>query len=328
MHRHSAQSNTKLGIYYEHPAWFKPLFAELARRGVAFDELPAHDHGYDPAERHSPYALVVNRMSPSAYTRGHSHAIAYTTQYLAYLQAIGANVVNGYDSYVYETSKARQLNLLEKLGLNYPRSRVINHPLQAVAATDGLTFPIVIKSNIGGSGAGITRFESASQLAEAVANDQIDLGLDQFALVQEFLPAQENRIIRVETLNGKFLYAIQVHLTGAGFNLCPADYCELVEASEANQNGEIKSAKALIESYKPPQAAIEAVERIVAAAHIDVGGVEYLVNERDGQRYYYDINALSNFVADAPNVIGFDPFPKFVDYLLIRAGLAESMSAG
>jgi hypothetical protein len=55
--------------------------------------------------------------------------------------------------------------------------------------------------------------------------------------------------------------------------------------------------------------------------------VEYLLNDRDGQVYFYDINALSNFVADAPNVIGFDPFPRLVDYLLARAGLANPKTA-
>ena len=52
---------------------------------------------------------------------------------------------------------------------------------------------------------------------------------------------------------------------------------------------------------------------------IDVGGVEYAVDDRDGEVYYYDINALSNFVADAPRVIGFDPFVNLVDYLLKEA---------
>jgi hypothetical protein len=51
--------------------------------------------------------------------------------------------------------------------------------------------------------------------------------------------------------------------------------------------------------------------------------VEYLVNDRDGQVYYYDVNALSNFVADAPNVVGFDPFPRLVDFLLQRAGISH-----
>ena len=57
------------------------------------------------------------------------------------------------------------------------------------------------------------------------------------------------------------------------------------------------------------------VERIMRAADIEIGGVEYMIDDRDGQRYYYDINALSNFVADAPRVIGFDPFLKLADYL-------------
>jgi hypothetical protein len=51
-----------------------------------------------------------------------------------------------------------------------------------------------------------------------------------------------------------------------------------------------------------------------------VGGIEYLVDDRDGKHYFYDINALSNFVADAPRVIGFDPFVKLVDYLVTRIG--------
>ncbi|MCJ7825001.1 MAG: hypothetical protein MUP44_08895, partial [Anaerolineales bacterium] len=60
---------------------------------------------------------------------------------------------------------------------------------------------------------------------------------------------------------------------------------------------------------------------------IEVGGVEYLVNTRDGEVYYYDINALSNFVADAPNVIGFDPFPRLVDFIMKRAGIRSAVIA-
>jgi hypothetical protein len=60
---------------------------------------------------------------------------------------------------------------------------------------------------------------------------------------------------------------------------------------------------------------IEAVERIARAAQMDVGGTEYIVDDRDGSLMFYDINALSNFVADAPRVVGFDPHARLVDYL-------------
>lgn len=60
---------------------------------------------------------------------------------------------------------------------------------------------------------------------------------------------------------------------------------------------------------------IDAVLRIARAGHLDVGGVEYLVAARDGRSYVYDINALSNFVTDAPTVVGFDPHARFARWL-------------
>ena len=55
-------------------------------------------------------------------------------------------------------------------------------------------------------------------------------------------------------------------------------------------------------------------------AKLDVGGIEYLIDDRDGQLYYYDVNALSNFVADAPRVLGFDPFVRLCEFLEAEAG--------
>jgi biotin carboxylase len=178
----------------------------------------------------------------------------------------------------------------------------------------------VIKPNIGGSGAGVTKFNTFEDLKAAVEanNAGIDLGLDNTALVQEFIPARDGHIARVEVVGCKFLYGIKVHLTGETFDLCPADICrttggqELARAAcaiDAPKNG------IRVEGYTPPDEVIRNVERIMEAANIEVGGVEYITDDRDGQLYFYDINALSNFVADGPKVIGFDPFVRLVDYL-------------
>ena len=328
MNNHNISSNKRrLAIFYEHPEWFKPLFAALDKRGVNYDRLLAYKHRFNPGDHHCPYALVVNRMSPSAYMRGHAEAIFYTLEYLSYLKETGANVLNGYDAYVYEFSKARQLRLLEYLGLRYPRAHVINHPSQALAAADGLTFPVVVKPNIGGSGAKIVRFNTPDELRASAQTGTIDLGIDHTALVQEYLPAEGDGIVRVEFLNGAYLYAIRLFLTSGEFNLCPADYCPVSGPGQQSNAGgledNVSGRGKMVERYTPPAQVIEDVKRITAAAHIEVGGVEYLVNARDRQIYYYDINVMSNFVADAPQVIGFDPFPLLVDYLLVRAGLAE-----
>jgi hypothetical protein len=311
----------KLAIFYEHPEWFKPLFTELEGRGLPYERLLAYQHHYDPAERQSPYALVVNRMSPSAFTRGHAQAIPYTLEYLAYLKEIGANVLNGYEPYSYEFSKARQISLLHRLGVAYPRALVINDPEQAPAAAAKLNFPLLTKPNIGGSGAGIKRFDSMDDLKAAANSGKIDLGIDGIGLVQEYLPARGESIVRVEILGGRFLYAIRLYLQSENsFNLCPADYCDLPEnqIDEGLADG-VSGRGLLIEGYTPPLEVIQTVEQITRAAGIEVGGVEYLVNDLNGRVTYYDVNTLSNFVADAPNIIGFDPFPRLVDYIQARA---------
>ncbi|MEX2541434.1 MAG: hypothetical protein WD314_06480 [Trueperaceae bacterium] len=317
----------RFGVFYEHPVWFEPMFSELERRGIPFDRLLAHRHSFDPLETETPYRLIVNRMSPSAFTRGHGHAIPYTLEYLSYLDSLGADVLNGLNAYRFELSKAKQLRLMAQLGVAYPRARVINHPAQAEAAATGLTYPLIVKPNIGGSGAGIRRFETPTELRQAVADGDIDLGLDQVGLIQEHLPARDAQIVRVEVLNGEFLYAIKLRLESpTSFNLCPADYCLAEAAGEGARVAGSSDSWKLVEGYVPPREAIDTVLRLTRAADIEVGGVEYLVNDRDGQIYYYDINALSNFVADAPNVVGFDPFPKLVDYILERAGVREAVA--
>ena len=40
------------------------------------------------------------------------------------------------------------------------------------------------------------------------------------------------------------------------------------------------------------------------------------MSAEDGEAYFYDVNATSNFVANAPEVLGFDPFVRFADYIV------------
>ena len=308
-----------IGIYYEHPDWFRPLFTELDRRGVNYEALNADRHAYDATNGDgSQYGLVFNRMSPSAYLRGRGHSILYTLNYLAHLEQLGVRVVNGLSAFRTETSKALQLSLLKSLNLPFPAARVIHHADSAPAAADGLRFPIVVKANIGGSGAGIVRYDTPEDLARAVEEQRVQLGLDGTALVQEFIPARDGRITRVEVLGYEYLYAINVYSSGESFNLCPADICQSTDGVELARGAcpvDAPKNNLRVERADPVPEIIADVERIMRTADIEIGGVEYMVDDRDGQRYYYDINALSNFVADAPRVIGFDPFQKLADYL-------------
>jgi glutathione synthase/RimK-type ligase-like ATP-grasp enzyme len=311
----------RLAVYFEHPDWFRPLFGSLERRGVPYVKLDAGAHIFDPDEYEPPYDLVFNRASPSAYLRDHPGTIFSTWSWLSHLERIGVPVINGSRVFAHEISKARQLTALEKLGIPYPRARVINNPSVAVAASKGLRFPVVVKPNVGGSGAGIVRFNAEAELAAAVANASLKLGLDGTALVQELAPLRDGHIVRVEVLGGAFLYAIRVFPSPGSFDLCPADACQTSDGQPL-----VRSACAIdaptnglrVEGYTPPPQIIADIERIARHVGLDVGGIEYLIDDRDGRRYVYDINALSNFVADGSRVIGFDPFERLTDYLVTR----------
>jgi hypothetical protein len=317
-----------LGIFYEHPDWFKPLFAELDRRAIPYVKLHADHHSYSAADD-APYSLVFNRMSPSAWLRGRGHALFYTLGFLKHLEQKGVRVVNGSAAFTTELSKAAQLDLLEGLGLPYPKARVIHRATDAAEAAADLRFPVVVKPNVGGSGAGVKRFDSLDWLAAAAKSGQLDFGIDHTGLVQEFIPQEEGRITRVEVLGGEYLYAIRIYTPGDSFNLCPADVCQTTDGAELNRTAcpvEAPKNGLRVEGYRPPDGIIGEVERIFKASGIEVGGVEYFTDARDGRRYYYDINALSNFVADAPRVVGFDPHEKLVDYLVREAGGVASSS--
>ncbi len=316
-------------VFYEHPDWFRPLFAELDRRGTPYARVHADGHAFDPAGHPPLCSAVFNRMSPSAWKRGRGGAIFYTHDYLAWLEAHGIDVVNGAAAFRVETSKALQVGLLARLGIRAPKTRVVAEIGALPQAVESLQFPIVVKPNIGGSGAGIVRFDRRLDLLEAIEDRSIAAGLDGVLLAQEHHRSRDNSIVRIETLEGRYLYGIRIHLGDtADFNLCPADVCKTVDgrdlSSIACPAGAANTGLS-VEPYTPPEELIDAAERIARASQIDVGGIEYLESERDGAVYFYDINALSNFVADPVQVVGFDPTIKLVDALeerMVRRAVA------
>ena len=275
-----------IAIYYEQPNWFKPLFAELDRRGASYVKLHAPDHTFAP-EQHpeQEYALVFNRMSPSAWNRDHGDQIFYTLSFLDHLERRGVRVINGLKAFRTELSKAAQLSLLEDLGLPYPKARVIHRAAQATSVTDGLRWPVVVKPNIGGSGAGIMRFDHAEQLAAPLRSrrrtGRTRLGIDHVALVQEFIPARDGAH-RARRGVGRPLSLRHQRLHRPAN---PSISARPTSASTTTASSSTRAACAVdapktglrVEGLRHRRAKIIAdVERIMQRAGIDIGGVEYI----------------------------------------------------
>ena len=291
-----------LAVFYEHPAWFEPLWAALDRRGLSWTKVHAGDHSFDPAGSPPPAPVVLSRIAMSSFLRESEHPIFYAQSLFDHWEGQGARVLNG-AALQADTSKARQLSLIRRLGLGAPETRVVHRAADLAKAAAELRFPVLVKADIGGSGAGIVRYDTPGELSAAVAEGTTPVGVNGVSLVQEYAPIRGNRIVRVETLNGRFLYAVSVE--SGGFDLCLADVCMVAPGK----------ASLALEAVTPPAEVIAASEAIARAARLDVGGVEYLVDDRDGEVKFYDINALSNFVAKPLEVLGWDPHDRLVDNL-------------
>jgi ribosomal protein S6-L-glutamate ligase RimK-like protein len=297
--------SAQLGVLYEHPQWFQPLFAALERRGLLYVPLELSGHGFDPSSRELPAPFILSRVAQSSFLREPEHPIFYAAALLDHWQRCGATVLNGAPTLAIDSSKARQLSLIASLGLAVPKTRVVHRSNDLLSASEGMGFPLLVKANIGGSGAGIVRYSSIDELRSSIADGTTPKSVDKVLLLQDYVPSRGGTILRIETLRGRFLYALEVESGGDTFDLCPADACL------AQPGRSIVRMKAVTPSVE----IIRASERIAEAAHLFVGGVELIIDDRDGAPRFYDINAMSNFVAEPLNVLGWDPHDQLIDVL-------------
>ena len=318
-----ARGKPDLVVLHEHPEWQKPLFAVLERGGISFEPFDLKQAAFSNTE--APRArLYFNQASPSAYVRGNARAVPLALAYMRSLERLGARVLNGADVFALELSKSAQATLLRTLGIDTPWSITFNDVSALSAHADQVRWPAILKPDQGGSGARIHVVESLSHLERILEADPGIWLPDNLLLLQEYLPHDPaHGIIRLEFLGGELLYAMRVKTHGR-FNLCPSPVCNpddpstALGASGAGVCEVPDEAEALpVEFYPYPEVPAEAVataRRIVDAARLDVGGIEYLETP-DGRRVFYDINANSNLRPSVAAAFGFDPFERVVTFL-------------
>jgi hypothetical protein len=305
----------QLVVLFEHPEWQKPLFSALQKRDVSFAALDLKKAAFDPDS--VPAApLYFNQASPSAYVRGNTRAVPLAYSLMRSLELGGARVLNGSQAFALELSKSAQAALMRRLGIVHPRSVAFNDVDQALEQW-GDRWPALLKPEQGGSGARMYLLHSAEELVRLL-RDRPDLWLpDNLLLLQEYFEVDAAQgIVRMEFLGGELLYAMRVVSHGA-FNLCPSEACN-PEGGAAQCDVPAAKAAQPVEFFPYPDVPAPAVEwgrKLMAAGHLDVGGIEYLEAE-DGRLVFYDINANSNLRAPIGRAFGFDPFERVVDFLV------------
>ena len=218
-------------------------------------------------------------------------------------------MLNGSRAFRLETSKAAQLLLLRRLGIETPRTVLFDRSRAVLELARDFPFPAIVKPDCGGSGAHVHRVLDRDHLAALFEEGFLERGPDGLWLLQEELSPPDGAVVRTELIGGELVYAMRVRATNT-FNLCPAEGCSRPPADAEGAPPRVE-----FEPYPDlPAEALEESRRVARAAGLDAGGVEF-VELAGGRRVTSDINATSVYREDVAGAFGADPLETLVTFL-------------
>lgn len=283
-------SSPTIHIIHENDTWVVPLRAALETRGLPYKEWFVDDLAID-LDAAPPEGVFYNRMSASSHTRDHRHAWEATRGLMAWLEAHGRRVINNRKATGLEVSKVEQTIALKRHGLLVPRSKAatgIGALREAAAQWDG---PFILKPNRGGKGTGVRLIRNAGDLEQVVATFD-SYTLDGTVILQEYVRPADGRVLRLEFVGGEHLYTVSID-AGGGFELCPADGCQVGNAyCPADGRAQFE----VLREHQP-----EELRRCLAFLRdsgMEVAAME-AAPDAEGRLRFYDVNINTNYNAGA-----------------------------
>jgi hypothetical protein len=282
---------SRIFVLHENSAWVEPLRAAFDRFGLPYEEWFL-DERIVALDREPPQGVFYNRMSASSHTRGHRYAPELTHVVLKWLENHGRRVVNSSRALSLEVSKVSQYAALNRAGVRTPRTIAAVGRDKVVAAADAFgDGPYILKPNRGGRGVGVGLFESKEAIADYLDgvpdNEQ---SLDGVWLIQDYISSPEPFITRCEFIGGRFHYAVHVD-TRDGFELCPADACQVDE-----ERGPLPKKFTIDRDFSDP--ILGRYLDFLRAKEIEIAGIEF-IRDSSGDLFTYDVNTNTNYNAQA-----------------------------
>jgi hypothetical protein len=286
---------SKIYIIHENSEWTVHLTRRLDELGLPYEEWFL-DKGTVDLSATPPEGVFYNRMSASSHTRGHRFAPELTEAVLAWLERHGRRVFNGSRALRLEVSKVNQYMALNAHGIRTPKTIAAVGKEQIVEAAKQLGAPsFITKHNRAGKGLGVQLFHSIEALHQYVESPAFEDSVDGITLVQEYIQAPEPFITRCEFVGGKFMYAVRVD-TSEGFELCPADACQIGDLFCPVGETATRPKFEIIDGFSDP--ILEKYEQFLRANDIHIAGIEF-IRDQNGTIFTYDVNTNTNYNSEA-----------------------------
>ena len=279
-------------VIHENDAWMEPLRGAFHELRLPYEEWFL-DEGVLDFSSPPPQGVFYNRMSASSHTRGHRYAPELTSGVLAWVESHGRRVVNDSRALQLEINKLAQYGALASFGIRTPKTVAAVGRRHIVEAARSFSGAFITKHNRAGKGLGVRLFEDVASLERFVLSDAFEDSVDGITLVQEYIRSPQQVITRVEFVGGRFLYAVQVD-TSLGFEICPADVCQVGDAFCPAGTAPSSAAPRfrILSDFDHP--IVERYERFIAANGIAISGIEF-ITDAHGEFYTYDVNTNTNY---------------------------------
>ncbi len=292
---------SKIFIIHENSEWTVHLTNRLAELGLPFEEWYLNEGSFDLSKQ-PPEGIFYSRMSASSHTRDHRFSPELADNIFAWLEQHDRKVFNGSSALPLELSKVKQYTSLTKAGIKTPKTIATVGKERIIEAAKKLGISsFITKHNRAGKGLGVQLFHSIDALKEYVYGPTFDEPVDGITLIQEYIKSPDQTITRCEFIGGKFFYSVKVDTSG-GFELCPADACNIGDLfCPVGDQVEEKPKFQIIEAVNEP--IIAQYEAFLQANNITVAGIEFIKNAA-GDIFTYDINTNTNYNSDAEKAAG------------------------
>ena len=287
----------KVYIIHENDEWTLSLKLELKKLEVNFEDWHVEKANIDLG-KNPPEGIFYNRMSASSHARGHRYAPEFTATILNWLKHHKRRIINNGNALALEISKSLQYLKLNEAGIKTPKSIYCNSKEQIVKAADHFSKPFITKHNRAGRGLGVKLFQNKDELKKYVNGSNFEHSIDGITILQDYIEANPKVIHRVEFINSKFFYTVQVDASES-FELCPADACNVEEQfCPTNPDG---NKFMILKDYKNSE--IATYEKFLEQNDIEIAGIEY-ITDTSGIHYSYDVNTNTNYNSVAEKKAG------------------------
>lgn len=304
----------KIYVIHENDEWVVPLRREFDALNLPYEEWFL-SKGLLDLTQEPPEGVFYNRMSASSHTRGHRYAPEYTAAVLAWLEAHGRRVVNNSNALKLEISKVAQYVSLNTFGIRTPKTIAAVGKDEIIQAAKEFEGAFITKHNRAGKGLGVQKFENIEALERYVYGLDFEEPIDGITLIQQYIDSPAPFIIRNEFIGGKYYYSVQVN-TSEGFQLCPADPCQVGDAfCPVGESGTSKFT--VLPGFENP--IFENYEKFLAANGIEIAGIE-MITDKKGHIYTYDVNTNTNYNSEAEGKAGVSGMRTIAKFLGIELG--------